>query len=38
MGYQNRLTELQKSIHHIIKQEYRRYVLNENMKIKERGQ
>ena len=35
MSYQNRLSHLRKDIRRITDEEYKRYVLNENMKVKE---
>ncbi len=35
MGYQNRLSHLRQDISRITNEEYKRYVLNENMKVKE---
>ena len=35
MGYQKRLSHLRKEIRRITDEEYKRYVFNENMKVKE---
>lgn len=35
MSYQNRLLHLQSEIRRITDEEYKRYVLNENMKVRE---